>query len=354
MQYLINSFISLTLLAATGAAIAQTPAPTLQVPSNGQSNWLYNAGANFQWLAITGANYRIVISDQADFSNYNEAASACRNAGCITFASTNAFASRSNLANYWFYGSGTYYWKVRASTNRGGTSAWSRTFSFTTTSAGLRTVALAAVGNVGGNSPQSLVDTKTIPTWATDMAEGDGDRHRTALGRLHTHARSIGYTTWVRGGRAVPSRARSAMVNDLSTYGRNASQIVDRMITVYANSVPTSDRDMLSLLSYRAQCKEFADRMVSQGGLTPRSYSYTSGTSVYPRPGFYVFNRGNHAGIARAVSYSAQGIPQVQMVEANWGDGWSNPGGQVPWQRTVRGDRSLTINGRPYVTVDPS
>jgi len=353
MEHVRQILLGTALAIISNAALAVTASPTPLAPVNGQTNWLFNSGSGFQWSSISGATYRIVISDRPDFANFNESLLSCTDSGCATYASSSTLATPSNLAGFWFYGTPTYYWKVRASTTSGGTSSWSPTFQFTTTSAGLRSTVQAAISYINQASPVSKTDTKATTTWATDMATGDGGRHRTALTRLKTSVDSTGYATWVSSGRTVSSTVRSGMANDLSSYGTYAGQIVNRMIALYAGSVPSTDDATLTFLGYRAQCKEFADRMVSQGGLTARSYSYGSASS-YPHPGFYVFNRGSHAGIARAISFNSSGVPIIQMIESNWGTGWTNPVGQVPWLRTIAGGRTLTINGAPYVAVDPS
>lgn len=352
---------SFALLAVTVPSLAVTATPLQQTPSNGTSNWLFNSGANFRWSAITGATYRIVISDNAGFNNFNPTTLTCSNAGCKTLATSNAYASPANLSGYWFYGTGTYYWKVRASTPTGGTSSWSPVYSFTTTSAGLRSTVQAALSYINTASPQSRTDTKSPTTWDTDMSSSDGTRHRTAMNRLATFVKAQGYTKWANGGRVITTKLRTDMAADLYTYPRTPydtpALIVNRMVALYAGTVPASDDGMMALLGYRAQCKEFADRMVTAGGLTARKYNYGV-ASAYPRPGFYVFNRqhvGNdHAGLVRAVSFTTAGTPQVQMIESNWGAGWTNPKGSVAWFRTIAADRVLTMNGSPYVAIDPS
>ena len=103
-----------------------SPPPTLNSPANGQTN-LSPTNAQFSWNASPGTSqYRIVISTDPNFSNFNDNVSdlRCLDSNCRTLSGTNLLTAGFNDLR-----SGTtYYWHVRAdSTN------WSETRSFTTT-----------------------------------------------------------------------------------------------------------------------------------------------------------------------------------------------------------------------------
>lgn len=360
----IGGGLAAALLLTSVSASAITATPTLSSPANFATNWLYNGGSNFSWLTITGATYRIVVSDRADFGNYSETSSSCLNSGCVAATVTTPYATRSSLPNYWFYGTATYYWKVRAYTPSGGWSAWSAPRNFTTTSTQLRSVVNNAMTYAGRASPQSY----TSPgAWYTDMdapagsSTADFTRYSNAMTTLRNHVNSYagGLTGWINAGRPITTAVRDSMRASLSSYPTIAVKdaTIDQMRTVYAGSVPAAGdwNGMLSLMRIRAQCKEFADRMVIAGGL--RRNNYNSTHMPYPRPGMYVFKTPDiHAGIVRAVSYSSGGAATVMVIEANWlPDVWDNPNGQTPWWRVVDATRTQAVGGTSgWIVFEPS
>ena len=120
---------------------------------------------------------------------------------------------------------------------------------------------------------------------------------------------------------------------------------IERIRAVFNGTVPTTDNGTLAYLGIRAQCKEFADRMVQAGGATTRPYASTAVARANIRPGMYAFkNDQGHAAIIVAVYWDASGQPtQLRLAESNWGIGWNNPTGQVPWNRTVATGREVSI-----------
>lgn len=325
LLFILGSFyISLPVFAVTAT-------PTLSSPANNQSNWLFNSGQTFSWNAIAGATFRIVVSKNNTFSGFTDmdGASTC-NSTCITKSTVSTSLGKNTFSDYWWK-EGTYYWRVRAFTPAGGTSAWSATRTFTTTSLpGIVTSAIAAAGN----APQSIMG----GIWLTDMAGGDGNRIRNAITTFSNWVNSVGgYNTWVGNGRPVASNAtQTAMRANLNTYVYNdQTQWIEKIRVRFAGAVPIDDNGTLSLLQIRAQCKEFADRMVSQGAGVQKTYGSPSvGSNV--RPGMYAFKNDNsHAGIITEVKWDNAGVITTHIAESNWGVGWSNPGGQVPWSRTV-------------------
>jgi hypothetical protein len=351
---------ALGLMTATFSTHAATATPTLSLPANGTSNWLFNSGANFSWSAINGATYRIVVSDSATFANFSESSSSCINSGCVTAQLGTSYATPASLANYWFYGTATYYWRVKAYTSSGGWGAWSTPRSFTTTSTQLRSVVTNALAYAGQASPQSF----TGGGWWTDMdipvgsTIPDFTRYSNAMTTLSSYVASYagGMNAWINAGRPITTAVRTSMRASLSSYPSVSVKdaTIDQMRAVYAGLVPTTYNGMLSLMRIRAQCKEFADRMVMAGGL--KRLSYTSTGTSYPRPGMYAFwTPARHAAIIRAVSYSTANTPSAMLIESNWSpDVWENPDGQTPWWRTVIATRIQSLGGTSgYVAVEP-
>ncbi|WP_417914234.1 peptidoglycan DD-metalloendopeptidase family protein [Candidatus Electronema sp. JM] len=110
---------------ATFTATAQST-PTLLYPVNGSANV---SAVTFQWNSSPGAtNYRIIISQNSNFSGFNESSMTC-DGTCSTATTTGTQYARSsfNLSGH------TYYWRVRANNSTtNSASGWSAAWSFTT------------------------------------------------------------------------------------------------------------------------------------------------------------------------------------------------------------------------------
>lgn len=200
-----------------------------------------------------------------------------------------------------------------------------------------------------GNSPASLMTGDAArggATWLTDASGGDGAAMRLSIQRYHNWPGS-------RDAQGRPSRQRppaatlDSMKAALANYNAtDRTSITDRIIAVYNGSVPATDQATLTYLGVRAQCKEWADRTVQTSGGTSRSYAtyntrqvarlsdYTAGKGV-------TWNNDRHIGIVTRVNRDAIGrLLSIEVTEANWGPGFSNPSGQLPWARTV-GTRTI-------------
>jgi len=119
------SIIATTILCK--AVIAAPAAPSLMAPYNYQTN-ISTSGYNMQWYA-TGykSTYRIVISQNANFSGFTD------NLGSSSCDGT-CFTTTTTATSYWknfTCGGHTYYWKIRAN-DATGASAWSSARQFTT------------------------------------------------------------------------------------------------------------------------------------------------------------------------------------------------------------------------------
>lgn len=356
---------SLACFGVSACVHAAVPVPTLGQPADKTSNWLYNDNGSFTWQAVPKATYRFLISDRANFENFDERGQNCLNSGCYTFATKNSYAWRGNLPGFLFY-STRYYWKVRAVMSDGRIGDWSAVRWFEPSSAGLKMVVTNALRYVDQGSPQSIK--KPGQKWQNDTEENDGEHMRVAIRRLKAYVDTYqgGYGAWVRAGRYIPNRTRNDMIVDLRPYPAvYADRIVDHIRDVYAGTAPSGDGDTLLLLGIRAQCKEFADRMVDGAGLSQKTYAHGASVSArvsYPRPGMYAFQLPEtHSGIVRAVRYDSNGMASFMIIESNHEMDsnnhiiveWSRPKGSVPWNRMVRGGRIQELVA-PYVVVDPS
>jgi hypothetical protein len=110
----VASLMGCLLLMFATSGMAAPPAPTLSYPKEGAS---VNTGVNipFAWYG-TGTNYRIVISQNRDFSGFSDAngSSSCTNDTCFTATTSSKTYSKSVSCK-----GQTYYWKVRANDSTG-------------------------------------------------------------------------------------------------------------------------------------------------------------------------------------------------------------------------------------------
>lgn len=324
------------------AMAAQTTTPVLAAPASAVSDWLFNDGASLSWNAIPTATYRIVVSESPNFTGFreNNGQSSC-DSTCVTAPAPNASAGKVLLANF-HWKARTYYWKVRANTVAGGVSNWSEVRTFMPTS---NPAIPTNAYNAAGNSPLSISGSP----WLTDMSGGDGTRFSNAITNFKNWVDSAavgGYANWVKNGRQSASSATQTLMNNNLSATYNATdrgQIIERIRTNFTGTVPANENGIMELLGIRAQCKEFADRTVAAAGGIKRAYGEgAAGSNI--RPGMYVFKNDNsHAAIVTEVYWDTKGDAYVQLAESNWGSGWSNPIGQIPWARTVSNTRIVSM-----------
>lgn len=206
---------------------------------------------------------------------------------------------------------------------------------------------------------QSSGQSNTNGSWLTDAAGGDGARMRSAINRYHawywlSPANRIGL-----------DQIKIKMSGDFggSAYDQTRrSLLVNRIVDQYNQAVrwgpvrlPNIDAEVLSFLGIRKQCLEWAmSTAIGAGGL-PRNY-HAAGVSDFkafrPGMGLYRIDRG-HAMIIVDIRWDANGYPaEFKVVESNWGSGWQNPLGMVPWQRTIGTRTGLRYDPAVYKTVD--
>ena len=119
--------------------------------------------------------------------------------------------------------------------------------------------------------------------------------------------------------------------------------LVNRIVSVYngkpypAITIKPNAQEVINFLGFRAQCKEFTDVIALASGGRVRTYNSPGVlTTSNFRPGMALYDGSTHAMIIIDIQWSANGSPtRFRVSEANWGSGWSNPGGQRPWERTT-------------------
>jgi hypothetical protein len=286
-----------------------------------------------------------------------------KNASCADIASNNNYPDK-NSSIPKLEQTGTYYVAVRHYNSSAGTGFYVFNVSFTEAKEGWSDVtgyqhaettkqkAIVAAALNGGNrpSPQSVATGSNV-VWRTDTDDGDGARMRSAIQDV--------YNYWVGSGRptlplqSIPTNVQNTIRSRLSEkYSAVLQKFIEQIRLVFNGTVPISDNQTLTYLGIRAQCKEFADRMVQAGGGVTHNYGFTEVKRTNIRPGMYALKNGNkHAAIIVAVNWDASGQPtQLRLAESNWcgttgfpACAWDNPKGQVPWDRIITTTRQVPI-----------
>ncbi len=208
------------------------------------------------------------------------------------------------------------------------------------------------------SSRQNAVLRKQTKTWYTDLEDGgtgtqDGTRIRDAIQK---------YATWK--GKSSTTRVdfdtlRGQMetaigpIYDKSRRQLLASRIVQnwdanelrfnqRVPNVKAPTVPVTDQETIDFLGIRTQCLEWVVTTGLRSGAQSISYQSTAVSSPKShRPGMAMFwydakGYGAHAAIITDIKFDLQGNPTTYTVaESNYGQGWQNPGGEIPWERII-------------------
>ena len=345
-------------LFSVGNVAAQTIAkPTLNKPSNGAKDWLFNKPANgsregFEWGAVTNATgYQIVISSTSNFDGFTDGATPSCKASCVykaigkvTMAGVDQF-----FGQWWLRD--TYFWRVRA-TAGGKVGAWSDSRTFLPTSKpAIVASAMLLDSKPRTESPASQATSSTKGArWLDETTDGDGGRLRTAMA-LYDKAPAKDKSPSL--SKSLKDSMDVALTNAKPAKGQTVwaaaerLKLIDRIVLKQvAGKVPTDDQGTLDRLGIRAQCKEFVDRMVNTGGGKSTTYTGAPLTNGNARPGMYVFmNTNEHAAIVNAVKFESGDAVWVRRSEANWGGGWnSNPRGQVPWARMVSHSEEVQLD----------
>ena len=224
------------------------------------------------------------------------------------------------------------------STMTASTDGWASVTGFRTTETRLqKEIARHAMTADGESSGQ-----ETLGDWDTDADNGEGERMRNAINLLATFMAGRPSANI-----ALDGRIEQQMKAQLSTFDvRRQQLLVDRMVDRWRfwsrRTGPNpfqfplrDDRHVLVFMGFNRQCLEWANTIaISAGGRSARWLS--PGVSLYAvRPGMGLFDAGHHAMIIVDIDWRG-GVPsRFRVAEANWGDEWMHPAGQIPWQRTV-------------------
>lgn len=184
------------------------------------------------------------------------------------------------------------------------------------------------------------------------MADGDGQDMRDAI--------SI-YDQWKRGVKYIgksETKIRALMTQAISNpeYKQSSKrQLVDRIINVYATNIiiPTNDEGTLIYLGIRKQCLEWAMTISLNAGGVAKNYQNAGSVSRKDvRPGMGYYNLEHHAMIIIDVYYDQTGTAtKLKVAESNYASKWSNPPGDIPWERTI-GTRDNVKFGLTIVNYD--
>lgn len=214
-----------------------------------------------------------------------------------------------------------------------------------------RNVVSTALAAVGGLSGRSFIVSRLSSTtpWLTDASAGDGQRMRNATNRYHQWVLSNPKTLTL-------TQVKAQMRQDLSaTYDALRQQmLVDRIIvrhnlyTMPGGPARSSDQEIMDFLQVQKQCLEFAATVGLVAGGRAKGYSSAAVTSPAAyRAGMGLFKADrSHAMLIVDVLWDSAGrATRFKVVEANWGSGWMNPVGMVPWERRVT-TREVTVGDR--------
>lgn len=216
-----------------------------------------------------------------------------------------------------------------------------------------RSIVSRANQALGGSSGASKVTAPSgsSTTWQTDIAGGDGQRMRNAISDFHT---------WTRNGAGNQATIRQQMLqrfagSDYSSTSKNL--LLDRIISRYQSnpSVPSNDQRTLDFMGIRKQCLEWAVTTGIEAGGNAIGYdapAVASANQYRPGMGLFKTNR-THAALLIDIMWSSNGTPtRYKIAESNWGSGWNNPDGMVPWERKVTQRELTSLSGYKVVRFD--
>jgi hypothetical protein len=187
-----------------------------------------------------------------------------------------------------------------------------------------------------------------IRPWLTDVepTEDSGSAIVAAISRYHAW-----YTSGKKTGIKV---VRAAMLADLTNSKYDATRrdmLADRIIQMYEMHAslgkvvpPTGKQDTLDFIQARQMCLEWAVTIAINAHGLAKGYATTGSKAISPglyRPGMGLYQMDHqHAMLIVDIYWDKSGQPQsFRVAEANYGKGWQNPGGMVPWERTVQNTR---------------
>lgn len=205
-------------------------------------------------------------------------------------------------------------------------------------------IVVTANSKIGSFSGQSNIDNSVVPTYKTDISGGDGQRIRDAI------------SIFIKSGRKLNNTVKKDMSKKLSTYNSSdSSKIISRIASIFGNDkiTPSSDEEVLQALFIQQQCKEFVDRIVKISGGFPKKYDSSVVSKKDALKGMLAFKNDNsHATIIVNVIKDEKGnVVSFDVVDSNFASDFSNPVGDIPWERKVR---KHNVSASKYKVIDPT
>ncbi len=119
------------------------------------------------------------------------------------------------------------------------------------------------------------------------------------------------------------------------TSSNDRAKLVARINATQA--MPTdASTSVLNSLGIRAQCAEFVQRLAYNARAASARGVQSGSGSTEARPG-YSLRSASHSAVLSDVKYDASGRPvDFEVIDSNFTSNWSDPTGDVPWERTVR------------------
>jgi Bacterial pre-peptidase C-terminal domain len=202
--------------------------------------------------------------------------------------------------------------------------------------------AIATSGQSSGQSSQFEGESDT-GSWLTDIAYDDGERMRNAINV---------YDDWYKN--EVPYQdynedeiklEMETAFSDSDYQNAQKTALVERIIAQYNVPVPSNEEETLQYLGIRRQCLEWAMTVAYSAGGNYVGYSASSVESKKVRPGMGLYNGRSHAMIIIDVYNDVNGNPTtLKVAESNYASDWVNPEGQIPWGRTIKTGREVSLN----------
>jgi hypothetical protein len=205
--------------------------------------------------------------------------------------------------------------------------------------------ARAAVGELSGQSHICtagacwLTDTACYENFNGDLV-CDGSNMRNAITVYHNWREANPYgpideATF----NNIRAEFNTSDYNDTSKTG-----LAHQIVKVYDGTVPETDESTLDYLGIQKQCLEWAMHIAMEAGGAQVNYSGNGKANVINfndiRPGVGSYAWQYHARLVVDVRYNQEGAPvELEVAESNWGSGWNNPGGMVPWDRDIKINR---------------
>lgn len=192
-----------------------------------------------------------------------------------------------------------------------------------------RQIVVNAAAAVGTRSGRSIFSNCTGCSYATDVSEGDGARIQKAI------ATKVGWKT-------ADTKARDAQMRfDLGNPRYSATTInliVARINSQVSATVANAGQGVLDSLGIQAQCAEWVQRLAFSSGAVDPAGSLVSDRST-AAPGFSLrsSNGNGHTALVADVKYDSSALPtDYALIDANYGTRWTNPAGDVAWDRMIR------------------